>query len=482
MLAVIYPSLRRILTACNLIVALIVGCSGVLSKATCAAQDVYIDNKALALSSNTEGSPAYAISIVNIALDPDRAYGDSSPSAEGEWLEKLGSLYAEAGLGPEVELSHLRALTMIGKALEAGRSSIASIAESLGWPYDSQPHYAEAMEKRFVSAAGKALASRAVFAWGLSNLAIVYKAQGRSQEAISLLERALAIAGEAAGPDSYRLGVIANRLALYCAGEGRAADAEAYFKQAISAFEKSGDLSRASEADALHNLAIFFGRQRRYSEETEAALRSLSLLTGEPTQDKSRVFDALNTLGGAYNAQGRYKDAEPLLSRAFAIAHENFKSSDPRLSQVTANLAVIYKAEARIFEAIFGFTLALEEAEIALGPQDVWVGMIANRLAVTYLEQGKTAEAELLFKRAVAIGENSSDEESLFLSAALFNLSALYTRQLRYKEAEALLNRSLTIRLSAYGPSHPAVAEVQSALQAVRSALQQPSELPYKER
>ena len=120
--------------------------------------------------------------------------------------------------------------------------SIASIAESLGWPADSQPHYAEAIwMKRFAGAAGKALASRAVFAWGLSNLAIVYKAQGRSQEAISLLERALAIAGEAAGPDSYRLGVIANRLALYCAGEGRAADAEAYFKQAISAFEKSGD-------------------------------------------------------------------------------------------------------------------------------------------------------------------------------------------------------------------------------------------------
>ena len=131
----------------------------------------------------------------------------------------------------------------------------------------------------------------------------------------------MAIAGEAAGPDSYRVGAIANRLALYYAGDGRAADAEAFFKLAIGAFEKSGD--PVSEAGALHNLAFFYGRERRYSEETEAALRSLSLLTGEPTQDQSRVFDALNALGGAYNAQGRYKDAELTLSRAFAIAHQD---------------------------------------------------------------------------------------------------------------------------------------------------------------
>ncbi len=480
MLTVIYTSILRISITRNLIVALIVGCSGALSKATCAVQEVYIDGKALALYQNSEGSPHYAISIVNPALDTKGANRGSTPSAEGRGLK--------TGLGHEFQLSHVRALTAIGTALEAGGLSITTIAESLGLP-----HYQHAgiRIERFVSAAGKALASRALFAWGLSNLAIVYKAQGRNEEAISLLERALAIAGEAAGPDSYRRGVIANRLALYCAGAGRTADAEAFFKLAAGSFEKSGDL--VSEAVALHNLAIFYGRERRYSEETEAALRSLSLLTREPTQDQSRVFDALNTLGGAYNAQGRYKDAELLLSRAFAIAHEKFNPSDPRRSQVTANLAVIYKAEARISEAIVFFTLALDEAEIALGPQDISAGMIANRLAVTYLEQGKVAEAELLFERAVGIGENSSDEKSLLLSAALFNLSAVYTRQLRYKEAEALLNRSLTIRLRAYGPTHPAVTEAQDAIQAVRSAQQQQGEGsshivgktfpdPYKER
>ncbi len=441
MRAGMYKAIYRAAIVRNLAAALIVVCSGALSTVKCAEQEVYAGSNALAAALNIEGRTPYAIGIANAAL-------------------------------------------------EAGHYSIATIGESLGWP---QPQYRDTgiRIERFVSTAGKSSASRMAFAWGLSNLAIVYKLQGRSNEAISLLEDALTIACQATGPDSYRVGAIANRLAVYYGGEGRAADAEAFFKRAIGAFEKSGDL--ASEAGALHNLAMFYGRERRYSEEADAALRSLSLLTQEPTQDPDRVFDALNTLGGVYNAQGRYEDAEPLLSQAFAIAHENFRSLDPRRSQVTANLAVIYKAEARTSEAIVLFTLALDEAELALGPQDVWTGMIANRLAVTYLEYGKVAEAEQLFKRAVAIGESSSDEKNLFLSAALFNLSSLYTRQSRYKEAEALLYRSLAIRLSAYGPRHPAVAEVQEAIEAVRVALQQQSEStpqrvgkaypdPYRER
>ncbi len=131
MLAVIYPYNYRISTARNLIAALIVGCSSVLSKATCAVREVYISSnssKAVAFSPNTEGSPLYAIGILNSALDTDGAHRDLDPSVEGRGLE--------AGLGHEFELSQLRALTVMGKALEAGRFSTATIAESLGWPHD----------------------------------------------------------------------------------------------------------------------------------------------------------------------------------------------------------------------------------------------------------------------------------------------------------------------------------------------------------
>lgn len=323
---------------------------------------------------------------------------------------------------------------------------------------------------RLMNAARNAFASPTVSAWALSNLAMIYKVQGRNEDAITLLEQALAIAGHAPGNNDYRQGAIANRLALYCGEAGRVADAEAYFNRAIAALEKSGD--SASAAGALYNLAILYGGQHRYPEAADAALQSLSLLTKAEEVNQSRVFDVLSALGGIYYAQGRYDDAEQKLLQAFAIA-QAFKSSDPRFSQVTANLAVIYKAEARAFEAIAMFSVALKASETALGPEDVWTGRIANRLAVTYLEEGNLAEAELLFKRAIAIGENNPAGENLFLAAALFNLSAVYTRQWRYEEAGALLQRSLVIRRNAYGPDHPAVEEVQNALAAVQGARQE---------
>jgi tetratricopeptide (TPR) repeat protein len=324
----------------------------------------------------------------------------------------------------------------------------------------------------FVSAAEKTLASPAIAAWGLSNLAIVYNVQGRTKNAIALSEQALAAAGSATRPSHYWMGVIANRLALYLKKDGRTADAEIQFKRALDAFEMSGD--RAPAAGVLNNLAQLYAGQRRYSKAVETAMGSLSLLSLGAEQDRGRVFDVLTTLGGAYYALGLYEDAELAVLRSCAIASEKFESPDSRLSRAAANLAVIYKAEGRALEAIVMFNRALKEAEIALGPDDVWAGMIANRLATTYLEQGAETEAEPLFKRAIAIAEKNSGEESLFLSAALFNLSVLYARRERYEDAEALLKRSLSLRLNSYGANHPAVEEVQSALSALEGVTHPP--------
>ncbi len=467
MLAVVPQSSIRCLTARNLIAALTILFAGTVSESVCAAEQFCCEGKAFAHPQNFQDSTHNPNRLSEVALEVDRA-GSPSQTLEREWREKLRLLFEEAGLGHPAALSYLDKLAATEK-LGSLHPRILSIAENLGW-FCCERLYRETGTRiiRLMNAAGEAVASPTAFAWALSKLAMLYKAQGRSEAAIGLLERALAIADRAPGKDYYREGAIANRLALYCGEAGRAGDAGAYFNRAIAAFEKSGDL--ASRAAALYNLALLYAGQRRYPEAADAALRSLSLLTETEKLDQSRVFDALNTLGGIYNALGRYKDAEKTLLRAFVIGQQNFKPADQRLSYVSANLAVIYKSEGRASEAVAMFGLALKAAEIALGPEDVWVGMIANRFAVTYFEQGRLTEAELLFKRAIAIGNKSTEEDSLFLAAALFNLSALYSRQWRYAEAEELLNRSLIIRRREYGPDHPAVEEVQNAIAAVQGA------------
>ena len=126
MLSAIYAYIPRTSTARNLIAVLIVVCSGMLSKASCAVREVHFrsyGSNALVLSKTIVRSPLYA-GLQNIAMDTDGAYRGSSPPAEGREFKP--------GPGREFELSRSRALTAIGKALEAGRFSIASIAKSLG--------------------------------------------------------------------------------------------------------------------------------------------------------------------------------------------------------------------------------------------------------------------------------------------------------------------------------------------------------------
>ena len=134
MLAALYAYIPRISTACNLIAVLIVVCYGMLSEATGAVRDVHFSSygsNSLVLSKTIVRNPLYA-GLQNIAMDTDGAYRGSSPPAEG-WEFKPGP-------GREFELSRSMALAAIGKTLEAGRFSIASIAESLG----CQPHYRDA--------------------------------------------------------------------------------------------------------------------------------------------------------------------------------------------------------------------------------------------------------------------------------------------------------------------------------------------------
>jgi tetratricopeptide (TPR) repeat protein len=355
-------------------------------------------------------------------------------------IECAGAL-CSAPLSAKFAYNDSKPLAVVETALMPLSTFSMSIAKNLGLQHHHQRLEQKTGSKvqHLASAVEKAFASPAIAAWRLSNLAIIYHAQGKTKDAIALLDRALTVTDSA---DQHRVGAITNRLALYLVEVGRKADAEIQFKRAITAFEKSSHRNNEPVAAVLHNLALLYAGQRRYSEAAETALSSLSLLSAGAEHDQSRVFEVLSTLAGAYYAQGRYGDAEPVIWRAIVIAAAEFKTTDARLSRAAANLAVIYKAQGRAFEAIDMFNRALSAAEIAVGPDDVWVGMIANRLAVTYLEQGVDAESEVLFKRAIGIAEKSPSEENL-LSAALFNLSALYARQERYTEAEALLKRSV---------------------------------------
>ena len=97
----------------------------------------------------------------------------------------------------------------------------------------------------------------------LSNLALVYQAQGRDAEAEPLCQRALAINEKALGPDHPDVAVSLNNLALVYQARGRYADAEPLFKRSLTIREKALGPDHPDVAHSLNNLAALYQVQGR---------------------------------------------------------------------------------------------------------------------------------------------------------------------------------------------------------------------------
>ena len=92
----------------------------------------------------------------------------------------------------------------------------------------------------------------------LGNLANVYRAQGKYDDAESLSKRALAIYEKTFGADHPDVASTLNNLAVGYRDQGKYADAEELYKRALAIKEKALGPNHPDVAMALNNLAILF--------------------------------------------------------------------------------------------------------------------------------------------------------------------------------------------------------------------------------
>ena len=97
----------------------------------------------------------------------------------------------------------------------------------------------------------------------LSNLALLYHAQGRYAEAEPLLQRSLAIREKALGPEHPHVGTNLNNLAEFYRVQGRYAEAEPLHRRALAIREKALGPEHPDVAESLNNLASLYQDQGR---------------------------------------------------------------------------------------------------------------------------------------------------------------------------------------------------------------------------
>lgn len=214
-----------------------------------------------------------------------------------------------------------------------------------------------ALRDRFDSEAGVARS--------LLNLSDVLLDQRDAAEAVTLLRRGLSLIGES---DPMLRSRLTDMLAHALLAQGRAAEAEPMFREALTLAAEAGlgSLARGVTTDMLARSILVQGR----AAEAEVVFRTaLGLLEAGGASPVS-VGVTLEMLAHAVLAQGRAEEAVMALRRALALAEEGGASAVSR-AVTTRTLARAVLARGRKTEAEALLRGALELARHGGAPEDL---------------------------------------------------------------------------------------------------------------
>lgn len=334
----------------------------------------------------------------------------------------------------------------------------------------------------------------------LQKLAAVYDAQDQHQQAELILNKLIAL-DQKKSMSSIEFANDLNSLGVVHRHQGKTADAERVFKQAISIFEKTNAKDAGdSLPNVLSNLAMLYQDTGKYAEQEEVLKRALSLSQNSPTANVNQTATIIEQLAKLYTVQNRLSEAEPLLQKSLSLKEKALGQGNPQLAQsltelgklhqsqgdyeqsekffkralalverergsdhyevATAliNLGDLYRAQNKNGQAIPLYEKAISICETATGKDSCATAHAITKLAEAYMENDKYARAEALFKRALVIEEKAYGQDSREAAKSLSNLALLYMQQGRYQDADPLYKKSLANVQQHVGNQHPDTA------------------------
>lgn len=299
-----------------------------------------------------------------------------------------------------------------------------------------------------------------------NNLGLLHQDKGDYAKAEPLFIRALGIREKKLGPDHPDVASSLNNLASLYLNKGAYAKAEHLYRRGLLILEKALDPQHFKVAGNLNNLGVFYRNTGDYAKAEPLLQRAVSIWEKAVGPQHPEVALALNNLARLYDYKGDYLKAEPLFKRALTIREKALGADHPLVAGSLVYLANLYsdRGDNEQAEPLLQRALSIWEK---VGPEHPEVANTSNSLASLYLTRGDYAKAEPLLQRALSIWEKTQGPEHRNVAAALANLSNLYRKKGDYVKAEAFNERALAIFEKAMGPEHPDVAEALDALAAL---------------
>jgi tetratricopeptide (TPR) repeat protein len=301
----------------------------------------------------------------------------------------------------------------------------------------SQQYQAAIIGAEYLSASGHYQASQDLLAWVLSCHAVAKLSVGdpEQMQIMDMLGASFRDAGKydvyhcqlafaryekALGPDHPDTLTFTNNLALLYSAQGKYDEAAVLYQRSFAGYKKALGPDHPSTLTSANNLAGLYEDQGKYDEAAVLYQRSFAGREKALGPDHPSTLTSANNLAALYHKQGKYDEAAVLYQRSFAGREKALGPDHPSTLTSANNLALLYHTQGKYDEAAALYQRSFAGHEKALGPDHPDTLTSANNLAVLYHDQGKYTEAAVLYQRSFAGRENAlgPDHPDTLASAA----------------------------------------------------------------
>jgi serine/threonine protein kinase/Flp pilus assembly protein TadD len=292
----------------------------------------------------------------------------------------------------------------------------------------------------------------------------VYQRLGLYDQALPLLEQALALGRRSVGPEHVSIAESLNDLGVLHREHGNLAAAQRLLEESLAMRRHLLGSQDKDVAVTLVELARVL-RDRGLDAQAEAMIRESLAIRRHVFGDQHReTATSVNDLALLLWQRGDLAAAEPLFRQNLATNIKILGPDHPSVAVSMGNLALVLdaKGDPARAEKLYRDDLAIVHK--TLGDAHPTYAQALNNLSMAVLHQGRLEEAQTLLEHAVAIVRPLFRPDHPRLGVYLVNLSRVQIARHHPAQAEPALRRVLDVRQHLYPPGDWRIAQVQSLL------------------
>ena len=288
----------------------------------------------------------------------------------------------------------------------------------------------------------------------MDTMGLVYRNLGLYQQAIVLLEKALANRRHVLGSQHQEVSASLNSLGTLLYYQGKYPEAEKCFREALDIRRRLFGNEHLDVSDTLNNLAMSIKARGDYKQSEPLYREALSINRKLLGNEHLRVAQSINNLGMLVYRKGEYSEAENLFLEALEMNRKILGEEHPEISTNLNNLALVVRDQGNYEEAEQIFRRVLKMDQKFYGGKHPYVAVTLINLASVLRRQENFGEAESHFRKALEIQREIFAEDHWRLAHTKSLLGGCLSEQGKYQESERLLVKSYEIIRKQFGDDH----------------------------